>query len=209
MHDTVLSSLSALARGSVDTTEPAVRQRLSAEADYLRGLIASTRSCSGMYLVGEIARTTREHAASGLRVHPHIADVPDDLPEEVERALGDCVREALTNVVRHSGTRQAWVTVVGSTPEHPLAGDNDVPVTDSGSHDTARHHGPLGSRAGRTHAQVQVTITDRGTGFDPAACRRGLGIDRSLIERMRDVGGSAAADSAPGQGTSVELRWPV
>lgn len=26
---------------------------------------------------------------------------------------------------------------------------------------------------------------------------------------MRDVGGSAAVDSAPGQGTSVELRWPV
>lgn len=209
VHDTVLSSLSALARGSVDTTEPAVRQRLSAEADYLRGLIASTRSRSGMYLVGEIARTTREYAASGLRVHPHIADVPDDLPEEVERALGECVREALTNVVRHSGTRQAWVTVVGSTRENPLVGDHDVQVGPAGPRDTARRHSHLGSRDSRTHPEVQVTITDRGAGFDPAARRRGLGIDRSLIERMRDVGGSAAVDSAPGQGTSVELRWPV
>lgn len=192
LHDTVLSTLSALSRGTLDPKEPQVRQRLAADADYLRGLIATSGSAAGMYLAGEIARAAREMAPSGLRVHPHLADIPDTLPDEVVVALSGCIREALNNVVRHSGTDQAWVTVVG---DQPGAGhEQGTPP-------------PPGAPA--TPGAVTVTITDRGTGFDPAAPRRGLGIAGSIESRAAEVGAGAVIDSAPGQGTSVELRWPA
>ncbi len=176
LHDTVLSSLGALSRGSLDPRDPAVAQRLAGDADYLRGLIATSASGAGMFLVGELARITREHAATGLRVHQQISEVPDEIPLEVLRALADGVNEALTNVVKHSGRPEAWVTIVGS---EPVAGEG-----------------------------VVVTVTDQGAGFDSDLPQGGFGISGSLIARMTDVGGDAVVDSAPGQGTSVELRWP-
>jgi signal transduction histidine kinase len=54
---------------------------------------------------------------------------------------------------------------------------------------------------------VTVTIVDQGSGFDPATTRNGRGLSESITGRMADVGGDAAVDSMPGQGTRVELRW--
>jgi signal transduction histidine kinase len=54
---------------------------------------------------------------------------------------------------------------------------------------------------------VTVTIVDQGRGFDPATAHNGRGLSDSITGRMADVGGNAAVDSMPGQGTRVELRW--
>jgi signal transduction histidine kinase len=54
---------------------------------------------------------------------------------------------------------------------------------------------------------VTVTIVDQGAGFDPATTPHGRGLSDSITGRMADVGGEAAVDSMPGQGTRVELRW--
>ncbi len=55
---------------------------------------------------------------------------------------------------------------------------------------------------------VQVTVIDDGVGFDrravPAAS---TGLERSVVGRMRDIGGGADVLSAPGRGTRVVLRW--
>lgn len=185
LHDTVLSTLASLSRGSLDPRDPAVAHRLTADADYLRGLIATTDSAAGMYLVGELARITRELAPTGLRVHANVADVPDSVPEPAVRALADALREALVNVVKHAGRAEAWVTIVGSTPVAPLTGPD-----------------------GRA-AALMVTIADRGTGFDPGRPTRGLGVRESIVGRLREAGGDATIDSEAGQGTSVELRWPA
>ncbi|MGW2178354.1 sensor histidine kinase [Streptomyces sp. NPDC001732] len=56
--------------------------------------------------------------------------------------------------------------------------------------------------------RLVVTVVDRGRGFDPGSGGGGLGLTRSVHERMRGVGGHATVDSAPGEGVSVELRWP-
>jgi len=64
----------------------------------------------------------------------------------------------------------------------------------------------LTARAGGT--AVTVTVVDQGSGFDPASTPPGRGLSGSIIGRMADVGGAAAVDSMPGQGTRVELRWP-
>lgn len=54
-----------------------------------------------------------------------------------------------------------------------------------------------------------VTIDDDGPGFDPSAIApTALGLTDSIAGLMSDVGGDARIYSAPGTGTSIELRWP-
>ena len=58
--------------------------------------------------------------------------------------------------------------------------------------------------------RLQVTVRDRGAGFDPADVdRTRLGLRRSIAERMADCGGQASIWSAPGQGTVAILSWPA
>jgi signal transduction histidine kinase len=187
LHDTVLSTLSALARGGLDPADPLVRQRCAADADYLRGLISSGGVSAGNQLQGELAAVGRSQAALGLRVHVHCAEVPPDLPPEAVQALTDASREALNNVIKHSGVDQAWVTALGydSAAAGPGADPDD------------------------TAPGVVVTITDRGRGFDPALATKGLGLRESIAGRMAEAGGAANVDSSPDQGTTVELRWPA
>jgi len=57
---------------------------------------------------------------------------------------------------------------------------------------------------------VTIMITDKGTGFDPAAVARDrLGLRTSVVERMAAVGGRAQIWSAPGEGTSVIITAPA
>jgi signal transduction histidine kinase len=54
---------------------------------------------------------------------------------------------------------------------------------------------------------VVVSVADHGCGFDPVTIKPGLGITRSLRDRMASVGGEVEIDSRPGEGTYVEIRW--
>jgi signal transduction histidine kinase len=56
--------------------------------------------------------------------------------------------------------------------------------------------------------QTVVTVTDDGIGFDydQAAGGSGLGVRRSIVGRMRRVGGHASLEDAPGGGTLVKLH---
>jgi len=60
---------------------------------------------------------------------------------------------------------------------------------------------------------VTVSVRDDGVGMAPdrlAAARRDgrLGVDQSILARMRSIGGNARIESTPGGGTEVELRVP-
>jgi signal transduction histidine kinase len=54
---------------------------------------------------------------------------------------------------------------------------------------------------------VTVTVVDRGKGFDPGEKSAGLGLMRSVRHPVLEVGGGVRIDSAPGEGTSVEMSW--
>jgi signal transduction histidine kinase len=80
-----------------------------------------------------------------------------------------------------------------------------------------RHCGPdarawvLVEDAGRC---VTVSIRDDGPGFSPdrpaqAATDGRLGIAQSIRGRIRDLGGTVAITSAPGQGTEIEMSVPA
>ncbi|WP_394276873.1 sensor histidine kinase [Luteococcus sp.] len=55
----------------------------------------------------------------------------------------------------------------------------------------------------------EVRVVDDGRGFDTTQNFRGrLGLRRSVVERLDDIGGQAVVRSSPGTGTVVTLVWP-
>jgi len=98
------------------------------------------------------------------------------LPAATAQELLAAVVEALHNVRHHVGEDADAWILVESTPD-----------------------------------EVVVTVRDDGPGILPerlaAAESEGhLGIAQSIIGRLRDVGGTAIINSAPGEGTEVELH---
>ncbi|MGW1843587.1 sensor histidine kinase [Streptomyces sp. NPDC001966] len=89
-------------------------------------------------LPGELAGARTALAAAGI-VADVPAEAPDDLPEKPEEVLAWALREAVTNVVRHSGARRCAVTLV---PRQTLDGRLlELTVRDDGV-------GPSGSKPG-------------------------------------------------------------
>ena len=54
---------------------------------------------------------------------------------------------------------------------------------------------------------LQVSVRDRGKGFDPE--RTGTGISHSIVDRVGTVGGNAEIKSTPGRGTEVLISLPL
>ena len=92
--------------------------------------------------------------------------------------LASAIRAALDNVRRHGGERARAWVLVEDEP-----------------------------------GLVTVTVRDDGPGIPDgrlaeAAAAGRLGVSYSICGRLRDLGGSAAIRSVPGEGTEVELRLP-
>lgn len=173
LHDTVLSTLTALSRGGLDVQLPEVRARATREADYLRRLLMGEVATSPARTLHEaLSFVIEDVTALGLRTHYLTDGVPGDLPPRAVTALAEAAREALTNVIRHSHTNEAWLT-----------------------------------SAGQTDGEIVVSVADRGRGFRVERAVTGLGLQRSIRDRLTAAGGTALIDSQPGEGTLVELRW--
>jgi signal transduction histidine kinase len=102
-----------------------------------------------------------------------------DLAAEVEHQVLRIAQEAVANALRHAG-----------------AGHVEV---------------ELGLVEGVMPPTVQLRVADDGRGFEPearAVRSRRLGLT-SMHERAASLGGSLRIDSAPGRGTSVDLRFPA
>jgi signal transduction histidine kinase len=61
-----------------------------------------------------------------------------------------------------------------------------------------------------TSAEIRLTVSDRGAGFDPEATKtgRGLGLNH-MQERLKLVKGNLFIDSQPKRGTTIQARVPV
>jgi signal transduction histidine kinase len=190
VHDTILNTLTAIAR-SGDTAAAISQCRRDI------GLLQSALSDSdttrpggraGSRPLAAIEAIVTDMRAQGLAVDLEITDgaaaqgtpEPGLVPGPVVAAIAHATREALANVAGHAGTGQAWVTA----------------TTAPG--------------AGAASPRIQVTVRDAGAGFDPGRVDPArLGVRRSITERVEDWGGSAAVQSAPGEGTVVRLCWPA
>ena len=186
LHDTVLNTLTALARaGPGDVAgvvsrcrrDVALIEAALSDADDADGATGHSRGD----MVGRVRAVAAEMRAHGLAVHVAVdasagpSSPMSAAPAPVAAAIANAVREALSNVAAHAGTGEAWVEVSLPAP-----------------------------------GRLQVTVRDRGAGFDPADIdRTRLGLRRSIAERMADCGGQASIWSAPGQGTVATLSWPA
>ena len=197
LHDTVLNTLTALARGG-DSSAGEVRARCRHDLTLMEYALRDTGAadeealgpCGGLVIGIEAAAA--ELRDRGLTVHvevpgrvPALAGGGGPLSEDwpgvpvpVATALAHAVREALANVASHAGTGEAWVGL------------------------------RLGAAAGLEPGGLEVTVRDDGAGFDPARTDPArLGVRRSIIERVADWGGTASVRSAPGRGTVVTMSW--
>jgi signal transduction histidine kinase len=195
LHDTVLNTLTALARASGADAAGLVG-RCRRDVALMEYALSDSRDPAkvagrpfGGLLIG-IEAAAIEIRSRGLDVHvdvagrrpgvgdvPGLAVAPPAVPAPVAIAMAYAVREALVNVVSHAGTGEAWVEVRQAGPGEPPGG-------------------------------LRVTVRDAGAGFDPAAVdQTRLGLRRSIVERLADVGGRASVRSSPGQGTMVSLDW--
>jgi signal transduction histidine kinase len=199
LHDTILNTLTALARTCADDvaevasrcrSDVALIENALSDRDDPAGPTRPTRPAGelagdpAVAPAGDLPAQVRAVVAGlrgrGLAVHLEIeADGTPAVPARVCAAIANATREALSNVAAHAGTAQAWVQV-------RMVGD--------------------GGAAG----WLQVTVRDEGSGFDPSRIDQDrLGLRRSIAERIGDCGGRASIRSAPGQGTEVSLIWPA
>lgn len=114
------------------------------------------------------------------------------IPHNLKLALYRITQEALHNVVRHAGAKQAKISLACLSPngqgEIPLGTANECPT-------------PSGCR------RLVLKIQDDGRGFDAdqvTSDHLGLAIMR---ERAEDVGGQLTITSRLGGGTEVSLVW--
>jgi signal transduction histidine kinase len=189
LHDTVLNTLTALARADCDDVPEAVnrcRQDVALIESALGDpdeLAAGGGRPSGD-LPSEVRAVAADMRARGLTVHVETeieTGAGLAVPARVIMAISNATREALSNVAAHAGTGEAWVRVGLTAPDR---------AEDPG--------------------RVLVVVRDLGTGFDPARVDGArLGLRRSIAERTADCGGQASIWSQPGQGTVVSLSWPA
>jgi signal transduction histidine kinase len=182
LHDTVLNTLTALARGGGSAGD--VVSRCGQDVRLIEAALAGPDEAAGAAwpyggLLTMIEAAAAQMRARGLEVHVAVegeaaARYPATagMPAKVARALAHAVREALANVASHAGTSEARVDV--------SPGDDEL----------------------------LITVRDAGAGFDPGQVTPGrLGLRRSIVERVHEHGGQAVIRSAPGEGTEVSLRW--
>jgi signal transduction histidine kinase len=188
LHDTVLNTLTALARAGRDDVAEVVN-RCRQDVALIDGALgdpndlAAGARCPSGDLLSEVQAVVADMRARGLAVHVETDDGGGlAVPARVIMAMSNAAREALSNVAAHAGTGEAWVTVRLTAP----GPEAEVPC------------------------RVQVMVRDRGVGFDLARVDRArLGLRRSIAERTADCGGQASVWSQPGQGTVVSLSWPA
>lgn len=182
VHDTVLNTLTALSRaGGGDRAMAASR----CEQDV--GLIEAALNGAGQPAAGSPGR-------------------PGDLPGEV-RAVAAAMRARGLTVHLDIEDRD------------PLAAPAPVVLAFANAarealSNVAAHAGTgeawVQVRSGLAPRRLELTVRDRGAGFDPARVDRGrLGLKRSIAERAAECGGQALVRSVPGQGTEVALCWPA
>ncbi len=127
LHDTALNTLETVAAHGAVLDPDVVVARCRSDVEQL----SQWRSHSGFVGIGEVLSRLEEHAAHlQLEVAVRNVDVeanPIEVPPVVLRAMTGAASEALTNVVKHSGSRSAAILVTHDHEEaHLLIVDEGI-----------------------------------------------------------------------------------
>ncbi|MEU7132172.1 sensor histidine kinase [Streptomyces sp. NPDC046261] len=189
LHDLLGHSLSLITLKSElagrmlpDKPEQAAQQVADIERVSRQALVDVREAVSGFRrptLEAELAGARTALAAAGIAVDlPRSPDHPD-LPPDEEGALAWALREAVTNVVRHSGARRCEVTLTesgdelcltvtdngrgpGGSPGNGLTGLAERLALADGRLETGQ--APRGGFLLRAHVPLSRPVTEAGTG---------------------------------------------
>jgi signal transduction histidine kinase len=180
IHDGVLQVLTLVQRrGTEIGGEAGELARLAAEQEIaLRGLVAAPSLAGAETDGGPVDLCGLLASERSSHVTLSTPATPVPLDPHTARELAAAVRAALDNVVRHAGASARAWVLVEDLAD-----------------------------------EVVVSVRDDGPGIPPgrldrAAAEGRLGVALSMRGRVRELGGTAAVHSAPGEGTEVELRVP-
>jgi len=181
LHDTVLNDLVAISGSSPGRMKDELRTRINADLELLVG--------------------------------QDWLGVPGAMLDDGGAGKGDGLLAEALDEARASGMD---ITVTGAlsslsrlTPDvaHALALAVRQCLVNIHKHANTRHAELVVSSS---PTEVSVMVVDSGSGFDPRAVHASrLGLRRSVVDRMRDVGGVAQVWSTPGQGTSIFIAVPL
>lgn len=160
----------------------------------------------------------------GMRPHlRHARDVARENLEEARRMMAAMRPELLEQHALEAALRRSageWTqrtgthtTVLSTGESTPLHADVEVTLLRAAQEaltNVARH-------AGATSVSITVSympdvvlldVHDDGVGFVPDAVTTGLGL-RGMRERVEQIGGAIAVESAPGDGTTISVSLPT
>jgi signal transduction histidine kinase len=227
LHDTVLNTLTALARLGKGEAAPATGRPVEGAGGGDGDLREIVGRCRHDVTLMEYVLGGEADRAAGARARgPHgplLVAVEAIVLEMRARGLDVHLRIGPGSDLQASGA-------AGSVPgADPASTQRPVPVAVAMAtaravrealRNVVRHAGttqawvdvhlPELDAAPPDPGPLTVTVRDLGVGFDPGRVGPDrLGISRSIVERMEDCGGTAAVRSAPGHGTKVTLRLPA
>jgi hypothetical protein len=132
VHDGPLRILTAVAGpGPAAHPDPELRRQCAVSVNVLRGAIPHEAGGTLTDLSLALMEAGTKCAAYGLLVEYHFANLPDDLPCEVVRALSLAAAEALSNVSAHAGTNRVRLSALSTGgPDRPAV---TVAIVDQGS----------------------------------------------------------------------------
>ncbi|TMR91561.1 sensor histidine kinase [Nonomuraea basaltis] len=168
----------------LQTMEALVRDGWLAEEKVRTHVAAEARWLRG-YVRGE-------HDSSG-----------NNLTAALEEVVEQAIRAGLTVDLNAAGLRAASAVLPVATVE-ALSGAVREALTN------VRKHAATGHAVVRARVEgglVVVGVLDHGAGFTSRG--RGVGLRESIEGRVAEIGGSSLVESAPGEGTLVELRVPL
>ncbi|MDP9869209.1 MULTISPECIES: sensor histidine kinase [Streptosporangium] len=126
-----------------------------------------------------------------------------NLTAALEEVVEQAIRAGLTVDLNAAGLRAAGAVLPVATVE-ALSGAVREALTN------VRKYAGTGQAVVRARVEgglVVVGVLDHGVGFTSRG--RGVGLRESIEGRVAEIGGSTSVESAPGEGTLVELRVPL
>lgn len=141
--------------------------------------------------LGRLTELTEQAAGAGLQVTTETEGTPAPLPPGADLAAFRIIQEALTNVVRHSGSRTARVRLRYAPGELRLDVDDDGPAVEGGP--TGGGNGLVGMRERAAALGGAAEAGPRGGGFRVTA--------RLPLAAPAGVTGAAGTAEAPAKET--------
>jgi signal transduction histidine kinase len=171
--------------------DPLTAEEIADVEDVLQDAMADMRAVAAGLRLPELASMTAQDVAlraaqdhqrrSGTRVELDTRDLPETVPLPVRIALFRAMQESLSNATRHGESEDVRVELRGASGARRVGYDG-----------------------------LLLVVRDMGTGFDPADLPKSDGLGLAGIREQAEIlGGTFTIWSAPGEGTELQVWWPL